>query len=88
MNKGRRLHSDFITLIFLLSEAEDSLQAALKELDLQLKESADTLFGHDRKPNYKKHCAANAKALDEAHNEIEKCTKDLFQFKLKHGESR
>ena len=69
-----------------LADANKLLQDALRELDSQLKESAATLFGHKRAPNYKERCYANAKALDNAHDEIAKAKKDLFHFKMKHGE--
>jgi len=67
--------------------AERLLASALRDLDHQLKEAAATLWGHERGPNYKERCAENARDLDEAHDEIAKCKKDLFQFKLKHGDS-
>jgi len=69
-----------------LEKAEAELQSALRVLDYLLKESAATLFGYERKPNHKERCYANAKSLDVAHEKIEKCKKELFQFKLKHGE--
>lgn len=70
-----------------LASAEKKLVDALRELDRLLKESAATLFGHERGPNHKERVTANTKALDDAHDEIEKCTKNLFQFKLKHGDA-
>ena len=80
------LSNDRDILEAALANANELLQAALKELDFQLKESAATLWGHERRPNHKERCKANSIALDEAHDEIEKCNKKLFQFKLKHGE--
>ena len=87
IDRAFELGEDFDILEAALASANALLQAALKELDIQLKESAATLFGHDRKPNYKERCWANAKALDDAHDEIGKATKDLFQFKLRHGDN-
>jgi len=98
MNKSRQLRNAMIDRAFELGEdfdilednlkkANESLQAALKVLDYQLKESAATLFGHKRGPNFKERCAENSIALDTAHDEIEKATKDLFQFKLRHSEN-
>ncbi len=98
MNKSRRLRNAMIDRAFELGEdfdilegnlknAKKSLQAALTELDHQLQESTATLFGHKREPNHKERCAATGIALDAAHNDIAKATKDLFQFKLRHGEN-
>ena len=81
------LREDFDTLRFNRVKAEKGLQDALRELDFLLKESASTLFGHEREPFHSERVTANAEALDKAHDEIEKCDKALFQFKLKHGEN-
>ena len=97
MNKSRRLRSMLLTRFDELVEdldnlnenlaaAQNELQNELKKLDYLLKESAATLFGHERGPNHSERVTANAKALDDAHDEIEKCNKVLFQFKLKHGD--
>ncbi len=82
----RSKENELYSLDQSLANAKIDLQDALRELDFQLKESAATLFGHKRGPNYKERCAANAKALDAAHDGIAIAKKGLFQFKLKHGE--
>jgi len=86
IDKNGEFRTDKQILEGKLIGAERLLQSALRDLDYQLKESAATLFGHKRGPNYKERCHANAKALDEAHDEIAKAKKDLFHFKMKHGE--
>ena len=98
MNKSRQLRNAMIDRAFELGEdfddleenlaaAQNELQNELKKLDYLLKESAATLFGHERGPNHSKRVHANAKALDDAHNDIAKATKDLFQFKLRYSEN-
>ncbi|MHA1287423.1 MAG: hypothetical protein ACTSPB_08470 [Candidatus Thorarchaeota archaeon] len=86
INENGEFRTDRQILDDALANANKLLQDALRELDFQLKESAATLFGHKRKPKYKERCYANAKALDNAHDEIAKAKKDLFHFKMKHGE--
>ena len=82
----RRIEDNLKILEDNLALANVKLQDALRELDWQLKESAATLFGHKRKPNYKQRCWDNSRDLDAAHAAIAKAKKDLFQHKLKHGE--
>ncbi len=82
----RAIEDEKLSLDDAMRNAQTLLQAALRELDHLLKESAATLFGHERRPNHKERVWANSDALNEAHDEIAKAKKDLFQFKLKHGE--
>jgi hypothetical protein len=69
-----------------LAGAERSLQAALRELDHLLQESTCSAYGFAREPYHKERCVANGEALSDAHEDIAKCKKDLFHFKMKHGE--
>jgi hypothetical protein len=80
------LQTDRQLLEDALANANENLQAALRELDNLLKESAATLWGYARGPNHKERVRANSIALDAAHDEIESANKALFRFKLKHGE--
>ena len=82
----RKIEDDLKILEDNLVFANTKLQDALRELDWQLKESAATLFGHKRKPNHKQRCWDNSRDLETAHVRIAKCKKDLFHFKMKHGE--
>ena len=66
--------------------ANIGLEKALSVLDHLLQESTCFAYGFAREPRHPQRCAENGKALDVAHTDIAKCKKDLFQFKLKHGE--
>lgn len=66
--------------------ANIGLEKALSILDNLLKESTCFAYGFAREPRHPQRCAENGKALDAAHADIAKCKKDLFQFKLIHGE--